>query len=169
MPIRRRFPRKAKACLECHSESTPGIVEQWKSSAHAVKGVDCYSCHQANADDPATFNHYGHKIAVIVTPNYYARCHANEVKQFEQSHHAAAAKFIGSLDNMLGEIVEGFFEVAKIFYTEFVPQAELLMPGVTTDVMNSDYHKWTKGLSKEQLQQQIDFYKERFDRTDAKC
>ena len=56
----------------------------------------------------------------------------------------------------------GFFEVSKIFYTEFVPEAEQLMPGVTADVMKSDYHKWTEGLSKEQLQQQIDFYKERY-------
>jgi len=53
-------------------------------------------------------------------------------------------------------------EVAKIFYTEFIPEAERLMPGVTADVMNSDYHKWTKGVTKEQLQQQIDFYKERY-------
>jgi cytochrome c551/c552 len=41
---------------------------------------------------------------VIVTPNYCARCHGAEVKQFEKSHHAAAAKFIGSLDNMLGKL-----------------------------------------------------------------
>jgi hypothetical protein len=53
------------------------------------------------------------------------------------------------------------FAVAEIFCTEFVPEAEQLMPGVTTDVMNSDYHKWTEGPSKEQ-QQQIDFYKERY-------
>ena len=96
-----------KACLECHGTSTPGIVEQWQSSAHAKKGVDCNSCHEAMAGDPAAFDHYGHKIAVIVTPNYCARCHAAEAQQFEKSHHAAAAKFIGSLDNMLGEIVEG--------------------------------------------------------------
>ena len=96
-----------KACIECHSSSTPGIVEQWKSSAHAQSGVDCYSCHKANDGDPATFDHNGYKIAVIVTPNYCARCHQAEVTQFEKSHHAAAAKFIGSLDDMLGEIVEG--------------------------------------------------------------
>jgi hydroxylamine dehydrogenase len=96
-----------KACIECHSSTTPGIVEQWKASAHAKSGVDCYSCHKANDGDPATFDHNGYKIAVIVTPNYCARCHQAEVTQFEKSHHAAAAKFIGSLDNMLGEIVEG--------------------------------------------------------------
>src|SRR6266571_2897408 len=92
-------------CLDCHSNTTPGLVEQWQSSAHAKKGVDCYSCHQAAAKDPAAFDHYGQKIAVIVTPNYCARCHKEEAAQFEKSHHAAAANFIGSLDNMLGEIV----------------------------------------------------------------
>jgi hydroxylamine dehydrogenase len=404
-----RISPEGQKCLECHGSTTPGIVSQWNSSAHAKAGVDCYSCHQANANDPATFDHYGQKIAVIVTPNYCARCHAKEVAQFEKSHHAAAAQFIGSLDNMLGEIVEGgpaaangcrqchgsevkyagdgkfdagtwpnsgigrvnpdgskgtcaachgrhefssalarqpdncgkchlgpdhpqieiyneskhgiqfranvpkmnleskswvvgkdysaaptcatchmsatpnqpvthdvgdrisytlrpaitihlenwekrraamqdvcsnchatgwvdnfykqyegtiqlynekfakpaksimdklyasgkltrtpfdekieweyyelwhhagrrarmgtammgpdytqwhgFFDVARIFYTEFIPEAEHLMPGITTDVMNSDYHKWTKGLTKEQLQQQIDFYKQRY-------
>lgn len=97
----------AKQCLACHEKTTPGVVEQWKSSRHAAAAVDCYSCHQANPDDPATFNHYGQKIAVIVTPNYCGRCHKQEVKEFEASHHADAAKFIGSLDNVLGEIVEG--------------------------------------------------------------
>lgn len=102
-----KISAESKVCLECHGSSTPGIVAQWQSSAHAKSGVDCYSCHKANDNDPATFDHYGQKIAVIVTPNYCGRCHAKEVAQFEKSHHAAAAQFIGSLDNMLGEIVEG--------------------------------------------------------------
>jgi len=96
-----------RQCITCHQTSTPGVVEQWRASAHAKAGVDCYSCHQANAKDPATFDHYGQQIAVIVTPNYCARCHAQEAQEFEKSHHAKAAQFIGSLDNMLGEIVEG--------------------------------------------------------------
>ena len=98
---------EAKECLACHESTTPGIVEQWRASRHAAQGVDCYSCHQANPGDPATFEHNGRKIAVIVTPNYCARCHVQEMKEFEASHHADAARFIGSLDNVLGEIVEG--------------------------------------------------------------
>lgn len=98
---------EGQSCLDCHSNSTPGLVEQWRGSAHAKVSVDCYSCHRANDKDPATFDHYGQKIAVIVTPNYCNRCHSKEVEQFEKSHHAKAAQFIGSLDNMLGEIVEG--------------------------------------------------------------
>jgi hypothetical protein len=94
-------------CLGCHQASTPGAVEQWKNSAHARIGVDCWACHRANEDDPATFDHYGNKIAVIVTPKYCDRCHKREVREFEASHHSKAASFIGSLDNMLGEIVEG--------------------------------------------------------------
>jgi len=94
-------------CIACHQTSTPGVVEQWRGSAHAKASVDCYSCHKANAKDPATFDHYGQQIAVIVTPNYCARCHAAEAQEFEKSHHSRAAQFIGSLDNMLGEIVEG--------------------------------------------------------------
>lgn len=95
------------ACLDCHTGTTPGIVQQWRESAHAKKSVDCNACHRANETDPAAFDHYGQRIAVIVTPNYCARCHSKEVEQFEESHHAQAAQFIGSLDNMLGEVVEG--------------------------------------------------------------
>ena len=94
-------------CLDCHESITPAVVEQWRGSRHAAARVDCNSCHQANPGDPATFDHYGLKIAVIVTPNYCARCHAKQAKEFEGSHHADAAKFIGSLDNVLGEVVEG--------------------------------------------------------------
>ena len=66
---------EGQACLDCHSSSTPGIVEQWRESAHAKKNVDCYTCHRASEKDPATFEHYGQRIAVIVTPNYCGRCH----------------------------------------------------------------------------------------------
>ncbi len=104
---RAQVSAEGQTCLDCHSQTTPGIVEQWRDSAHAKKNVDCYSCHRASDKDPATFEHYGHRIAVIVTPNYCARCHSKEVDQFEKSHHAQAAQFIGSLDNMLGEFVEG--------------------------------------------------------------
>jgi hypothetical protein len=83
-----------QVCLDCHSSTTPGIVARWRESTHAKQNVDCYSCHKANDGDPATFDHYGKKIAVIVTPNYCGQCHASEQQQFDKSHHAAAAQFI---------------------------------------------------------------------------
>jgi len=36
------------------------------------------------------------------------------------------------------------------------------MAGVTSEVMNTPLHQWTKGLSKEQIQQQLDFCKKRY-------
>jgi formate-dependent nitrite reductase cytochrome c552 subunit len=98
---------EGQACVECHQETNPGIVAQWWGSAHARGETDCYSCHKANEGDPATFDHYGARIAAIVTPNYCARCHQKEAEEFAASHHSRGAQFIGSLDNMLGEIVEG--------------------------------------------------------------
>ncbi len=102
-----RISPEAQECLECHGSSTPGIVAQWRASEHARRSVDCYSCHKASERDPSAFDHNGRRIAVIVSPAYCARCHQKEFDEFEKSHHAKAAEFIGSLDNMLGELVEG--------------------------------------------------------------
>lgn len=102
-----KISSEGQACLNCHNSTTPVLVKEWQESEHFKKGIDCYSCHKANAGDPATVDHYGQKIAVIVTPKYCASCHGKEVDQYENSRHAKAAQFIGSLDNVLGEIVEG--------------------------------------------------------------
>jgi hypothetical protein len=102
-----RISEEGEACLGCHESGNPGLVAQWRGSGHARAGVDCYSCHRARAGDPATFEHYNHRIAVIVTPKYCGECHQPEAAQFEASRHSKAAQFIGSLDNMLGEVVEG--------------------------------------------------------------
>jgi len=99
--------REGRQCIQCHTVSTPGIVAQWSDSRHRPEGVDCYSCHQAAANDPAAFGHNGFKISAIVTPLSCARCHQAEAAQFEKSRHSRAAQIIGSLDNILGEIVEG--------------------------------------------------------------
>ena len=45
--------KEGQQCLACHADSTPGIVEQWRGSAHARQKVDCYGCHRANSGDPA--------------------------------------------------------------------------------------------------------------------
>jgi formate-dependent nitrite reductase cytochrome c552 subunit len=106
--------QEGQQCLACHAENTPGIVVQWSGSAHARQRVDCYGCHRANLGDPATFDHYGQRIAVLVTPLYCARCHKTEVEQFERSWHAEAAHFIGSLESQLNGMVEAAPEPAAM-------------------------------------------------------
>lgn len=98
-----------KHCISCHGEKGYGkaIVEQWKQSRHAASGVGCLECHAAEKDDLDAFDHEGYTIATIVTPKDCAQCHEEETNQFLTSHHADAGMIMGSLDNVLAEVVEG--------------------------------------------------------------
>jgi len=102
-----------QACYACHTSTTPVIVAQWSDSMHSKVGVGCFECHQADAKDADAFEHYGFTIATIVTPKDCGTCHAAETEQFTQSHHAQATQFIGSLDNVLGELAEGSLAAAN--------------------------------------------------------
>jgi hypothetical protein len=59
----------------------------------------------------------------------------------------------------------GFYEIAKIFYSDFLPEAARLMPGVTASVKQSDYHKWMQGLSPQERQKIREFYQKRYEQT----
>jgi len=100
---------QTKHCIGCHSEKGNGkvITEQWKISKHAEVGVGCLECHKADEGDIDGYDHHGDFIATIVTPNDCGKCHKEEVDQFVQSHHADAGAIMGSLDNVLAEVVEG--------------------------------------------------------------
>jgi len=100
-------PQNSKSCVECHHQSSPGIIDHWRGSTHAVKGVGCVECHQAQKDDADAFDHYGATIATIVTPKDCSRCHKTEFEQFVNSHHAKAGNILASLDNRLAETAEG--------------------------------------------------------------
>jgi len=98
---------ESRPCVACHESKTPGIVAQWRASKHAGQGIGCFECHNADAKDPGAFPHEGATIVTAVTPAACAPCHSDISDEFQHSHHADAAKFIGSLDNVLGEVVEG--------------------------------------------------------------
>jgi hypothetical protein len=100
-------PEQSRACVECHNESSPGIIDHWRGSTHAAKGVGCVECHTAEKNDADGFEHYGVHIATVVTPRDCSRCHPNEADEFAHSHHAAAGDILHSLDNLLAEVVEG--------------------------------------------------------------
>ena len=100
-------PENSAACVDCHEQTTPGLVGHWTGSTHAEKGVGCVECHAAAAEDIDSFQHYGAMIATVVTPRDCSRCHKTEYDEFEGSHHAKAGNILASLDNRLAEIVEG--------------------------------------------------------------
>ena len=102
-------PQSSKKCLTCHSKKGRGraIVEQWRESKHAKADIGCLDCHQAKEGEIDAFKHNGSFIATIVTPKDCSECHEQEFKEFTDSHHADAGMIMGSLDNVLAEVVEG--------------------------------------------------------------
>ena len=105
--VKVKVPASSRTCVECHSQTTPGINEHWEGSKHAHSGVGCLDCHQAQEGDVDAHSHYGNNIATIVTPRDCGTCHQREAAEFESSHHAAAGNILASLDNFLAETVEG--------------------------------------------------------------
>ncbi len=99
--------KETKACVDCHKlENTP-IYQQWGDSKHFRANVGCYECHMAKEGESDAFQHEGQWIATIVSPKDCARCHAKEGQEFAGSHHSKGARILGSLDNVLAEVVEG--------------------------------------------------------------
>ncbi len=103
-------PVTSKGCVDCHGQEkmTPGIIDHWEGSTHALKGVGCVECHKAEEQDADAFKHYGELIATVVTPKDCSRCHKKEAEEFQHSHHSKAGNILASLDNFLAEKVEGF-------------------------------------------------------------
>lgn len=98
---------ESASCVECHESDMPGLVKEWRISRHYGADVGCYECHGAAETDPDAVEHNGYYISIVVSPKDCSRCHATEFKEFQKSHHADAGKILGSLDNVLGEVVEG--------------------------------------------------------------
>jgi hypothetical protein len=98
---------ESQACIECHREKSPALYQMWGRSKHFRANVGCYECHAARETDPDAAEHYSFKIAVIVSPKDCGRCHAREAAEFAASHHSKGARILGSLDNVLAEVVEG--------------------------------------------------------------
>lgn len=121
------IPSTSRKCVDCHVQSSPGIIDHWMGSTHAEKGVGCVDCHKAETMDADAFPHYGFTIATIVTPLDCSKCHQEVYKEFEQSHHAKGGNILASLDNRLAETVEGN-------RTPFNPHSPT--PGMNVDMVN---------------------------------
>jgi len=98
---------ETKACVDCHKLENAPIYQQWGNSRHYRANVGCYECHMAEEGQSDAFHHEGQWVATIVSPKDCARCHVEEAEQFAHSHHSKGARILGSLDNVLAEVVEG--------------------------------------------------------------
>ncbi|MCP4594397.1 MAG: cytochrome C [bacterium] len=87
MLISQAAEEKKPRCVRCHSKVTPGIVSDWKQSAHAESDVDCAVCHGSEHNSPKTVD----KV-LIPTPETCAECHEEQVDQFKEGKHALCWK-----------------------------------------------------------------------------
>jgi len=99
--------KETEACANCHKAENMGIYQQWGSSKHYRANVGCYECHVAKEGEADAFKHEGQWIATIVSPKDCTRCHKKEGEEFAHSHHSKGGRILGSLDNILAEVVEG--------------------------------------------------------------
>lgn len=77
---------KDSPCVQCHQQVTPGIVQQHKASRHYQTGeADCADCH--GADHQAMEDA---RKARIPTPATCARCHQEQVTQYQNGKHSLA-------------------------------------------------------------------------------
>ncbi len=106
-PVPVALSDESVACIECHEADMPGLVKEWRHSRHYGADIGCYECHGADKNEPDAFEHNDYYISIVVSPKDCSKCHKHEFEQFQKSHHANAGQILGSLDNVLGEVVEG--------------------------------------------------------------
>ena len=155
-------------------------LADWQKKKQAMKDV-CLQCHSAGFVDNVytqfdkVVELYNEKFAApaksimdqLYAENLLTRTPFDEKIEwtfFELWHHEGRRARHGAA--MMGpDFVQwhGFYELAKHFYTEFLPQADELKAGISKEVLTEDYHKWRGGLTKEQMKNLLDFYKDRYD------
>ncbi|CCH50024.1 multiheme c-type cytochrome [Pseudodesulfovibrio piezophilus] len=91
--VHRGFTKEAKSCIECHSQKTPGIVENWKNGKMGHATVSCYDCHVVEKDSPMASQCEGLRgtniyTSPMVSSKTCSKCHPREVEQFLKSNHA---------------------------------------------------------------------------------
>ena len=85
---------QSQACIKCHQDqAVPLAVQQWAESKHAISGIGCYECHQAAKDRPDSFEHFGSRISVVVSPKVCGRVMRSRRKNSKKAITHKRAKF----------------------------------------------------------------------------
>lgn len=98
-------PGADNACVACHRDVTPAIVDDWGLSLHAENGVTCDVCHgdgHTGADDV--------DLVQLPTADTCGTCHPMRLEQFTRGKHAKAWMVMNAMPttHMLPmELVEG--------------------------------------------------------------
>ncbi len=76
-------------CVVCHTDQTPGIVNQYALSDHYTGNVTCSNCHLVDADYPGAVQHPEQDYWVLTNSSsaMCEDCHREQVQQFNLSRH----------------------------------------------------------------------------------
>ncbi len=80
-------------CVVCHSDHTPGIVNQYADGDHFANNVTCADCHEVEEGYPGSVQHPEADFYVL-TSSSTAKCevcHTQQVQQFNLSRHGLPA------------------------------------------------------------------------------
>ena len=101
-PAPPEFSAESQACIDCHSATTPKMVEFYLASAHvnprrpesAGELVECIDCHKAEEGDWDAFLCPGSNTLTAAHPTAAdcAGCHEQQYEEFSSSKHALAQK-----------------------------------------------------------------------------
>lgn len=77
-------------CVVCHTDHTPGIVNQYLTSDHFQNNTTCADCHLVEASTGGAVQHPEAEFYVLPTSSsgMCQTCHLQEVQQFSLSRHA---------------------------------------------------------------------------------
>jgi len=62
-------------CLNCHTEETPKIVQQWEAGKHSKTGVKCYVCHHTDESNKEGVEHNDFFVITSVDVKTCESCH----------------------------------------------------------------------------------------------
>lgn len=79
------------ACVTCHRNASPGIVQQFGHSTMAAAKVTCKDCHAVAASAPGAVEHEGVYVVSAPTSGACQRCHPVETAQYNASRHGLPA------------------------------------------------------------------------------
>jgi hydroxylamine dehydrogenase len=85
-------------CLECHTEETPRIFEEWVNSAHGKAGVGCADCHESSkGNDDSFFHAERFYVQTVVTTFTCAKCHKDQMRDYFTSGHAKSLELLKTM------------------------------------------------------------------------
>jgi hypothetical protein len=81
----------SNACVDCHENTTPGIVDQYGHSTMAAANVSCEDCHEVASDHAGAVEHEGTWVLASPSSAMCERCHPAETRQYLASRHGIPA------------------------------------------------------------------------------